>query len=170
MNKRLQDKAIIVVGAGTRGEGVGNGKAAAIQFAREGARVLCVDQDGSAAESTADTIRQEGGRAEVVVADIVNADDCERTVAACLEHFGKVDVLHNNVGVVSGAEIVTTSEEDWDKTFDPNVKGMFLMCKQVIPRMVDQGGGSIINVSTISSIRPGPFAAYAASKGADEEK
>jgi NAD(P)-dependent dehydrogenase (short-subunit alcohol dehydrogenase family) len=166
MNKRLQDKAIVVVGAGTRGEGVGNGKAAAIQFAREGARVLCVDRDGSAAESTAKAIGDEGGCAHPIVADIVNAQDCERAVDACMERFGRVDVLHNNVGVVLGAEIVNTSEEDWDRTFDPNVKGMFMMCKRVIPHMIEQGGGSIINVSSIASIRPVAPASYTASKGA----
>jgi NAD(P)-dependent dehydrogenase (short-subunit alcohol dehydrogenase family) len=166
MSKRLQDKAIVVVGAGTRGEGVGNGKAAAIQFAREGAKVLCVDRESVLAESTAKTIRDEGGTALPIVADIVSARDCERAVGACLEHFGRIDVLHNNVGVTFGGEIVNTSEEDWDKTFDPNVKGMFMMCKQVIPRMMEQGGGSIINISTISSIRPVPLASYTASKGA----
>lgn len=166
MNKRLQDKAIIVVGAGTRGDGLGNGKAAAIQFAREGARVLCVDRDAALAESTANTIRGEGGCAHPFVADIVNARDCKRAVDACLEHLGRVDVLHNNVGVVLGGEIVDTNEETWDKTFAANIKGMFMMCKQAIPRMIEQGGGSIINVSTIVSVRPNPFAAYVASKGA----
>lgn len=166
MNKRLQDKAIVVVGAGTRGDGVGNGKAAAIQFAREGAKTLCVDREKALAESTAKAIADEGGIAYPIVADIVNARDCDRVVDACLEHFGRVDVLHNNVGVVFGGEIVGTSEEEWDKTFDPNVKGMFMMCKRVIPRMMGQGGGSIINVSSIASIRPVPPPSYTASKGA----
>ena len=98
MKKRLEDKAIIVVGAGTRGEGVGNGKAAAIQFARDGAKVLCVDRDESAAEITTNIIRDEGGRAEICVADIVNPADCAHVVETCLRHFNKIDVLHNNVG------------------------------------------------------------------------
>ena len=166
MKKRLEDKAIIVVGAGTMGEGVGNGKAAAIQFAREGAKVLCVDRDESAAEITASIIRDEGGRAETCVADIVNPADCANAVETCLRHFRKLDVVHNNVGVAFGAEIVDTTEEDWVKTFDASVKGMFLMCKHAIPHMIEGGGGSIINVSSIFSIRPGPIAAYVASKGA----
>ena len=166
MKKRLENKAIIVVGAGTTGEGVGNGKAAAIQFAREGAKVLCVDRDESAADITANIIRDEGGRAETCVADIVNAADCAQVVDTCLKHFKKLDVLHNNVGVGFTGEIVDTTEEDWVITFDANVKGMFLMCKHAIPKMIEGGGGSIINVSSIFSIRPGPTAAYVASKGA----
>lgn len=166
MKKRLEDKAAIVVGAGTEGEGIGNGKATAIQFAREGAKVLCVDLDKSAAEITANMIKKEGGQAEVCVADIVNSKDCERVVDSCIRHFKKLDVLHNNVGIPSWKEIVDTTEEAWNKIFNANVKGMFLMCKQAIPRMIEGGGGSIINVSSVASIRAFPDAAYVSSKGA----
>ena len=166
MKRRLEGKAIIVVGAGTRGEGLGNGKAAALQFAREGAKVLCVDQNESAAATTAKIIREEGGEAEIFVADIVNAKECERIVEACLRHFRKLDVLHNNVGIPSMREIVDTSEEAWVKTFDVNVKGMFLMCRQAIPLMKAGGSGSIINVSSVASIRAFPDAAYVSSKSA----
>ncbi len=166
MKPRLEGKAIIVVGAGTRGEGLGNGKAVALQFAREGAKVLCVDQIESAAATTAKAIREEGGDAEVCVADIVNAKECERIVDACLKHFQKLDVLHNNVGIPSMTEIVDTSEEAWVKTFDVNIKGMFLMCRQAIPVMKTGGGGSIINVSSAASIRAFPDAAYVSSKSA----
>ncbi len=164
--KRLEGKAIIVVGAGTRGEGLGNGKAAALRFAREGARVLCVDQVESAAAETARIIREEGGQAELCVGDIVNAGECEQIVKACLHHFGKVDVLHNNVGIPFLQEIADASEEAWTKAFDVNVKGMFLMCRQAIPIMKEGGGGSIINVSSVASIRAFPDAAYVSSKGA----
>jgi len=163
---RLADKTIIVVGAGTKGEGLGNGKAAAIQFAREGAKVLCVDLDESAAESTANTIKNEGGQAEICVADVTNAQDCERVVESCLRYFKKLNVLHNNVGVPSFTEIIGTQEEVWDRTFDINVKGMFLICQQVIPKMLEGGGGSIINVSSVASLRAFPDAAYVSSKGA----
>ena len=166
MKKRLKDKAIIVVGAGTKGEGLGNGKATAIQFAREGAKVLCVDRDESAAEITANIIINEGGQAEVCVADIVNSKDCERVVDSCLRYFKKLDVLHNNVGIPSWKEIVDTTEEAWNKIFNANVKGMFLMCKQAIPRMIEGGGGSIINVSSVASLRAFPDGAYVSSKGA----
>jgi len=163
---RLEDKTIIVVGAGTKGEGLGNGRAAAVQFAREGAKVLCVDRDESAAEITANMIKNEGGETEVCVADIVNSKDCERVVDTCLRHFKKLDVLHNNVGVPSQAEIVDTTEDVWTKTFDININGMFRMCKQAIPRMIEGGGGSIINVSSVASLRAFPDAAYVSSKGA----
>jgi len=166
MRERLEDKAAIVVGAGTEGEGIGNGKATAIQFAREGAKVLCVDLDESAAEITANMIKNEGGQAEVCVADIVNSKDCERVVDSCLRHFKKLDVLHNNVGVPSQADIVDATEEAWTKTFDININGMFRMCKQAIPRMIEVGGGSIINVSSVASFRSFPDAAYVSSKGA----
>jgi NAD(P)-dependent dehydrogenase (short-subunit alcohol dehydrogenase family) len=166
MKMRLEDKAIIVVGAGTRGEGLGNGKAAAIQFAREGAKVLCVDLDESAAQSTANMIKNEGGQAEVCVADTTNSKECERVIDVCLRQFKKINVLHNNVGIPSWTEIVDTKEEMWCKTFDVNVKGMFLMCQQAIPHMIEGGGGSIINVSSVASIRAFPDAAYVSSKGA----
>ena len=166
MKRRLAEKVIIVVGAGTKGEGVGNGKAAAVQFAREGAKVLCVDRDETAAEITSRMIKEEGGQAKTCVADIVSSGDCQRVVDTCLREFKKLDVLHNNVGVSLGGDIVETTEEDWDTTFDISTKGMFLMCQYAIPEMIEGGGGSIINISSIFSIRPGPRLAYVASKGA----
>ena len=169
MKRRLEDKVAIVVGASTRGEGVGNGKAAAIQFAREGAKVLCVGRRESATDATRDTIRSEGGQAETCVADITNAEDCQRVVDTCIQRFGKLDVLHNNVGggVGAGGDIVDATEEEWDTAFDINVKGMFFMCKYAIPKMIEGGGGSIINISSITSIRPlGGSVAYTTAKGA----
>ena len=166
MKRYLADKAIIVVGAGTKGDGLGNGKATAIHFAREGAKVLCVDQDESAAEATANIIKNEGGQAEVCKADIIKQSECERVVDTCLRHFKRIDALHNNVGIPSLKEIVDISEEEWLKTFAVNVHGMFLMCKQAIPRMIEGGGGSIINVSSVASLRSFPDAAYVSSKGA----
>jgi NAD(P)-dependent dehydrogenase (short-subunit alcohol dehydrogenase family) len=166
MAGRLEGKAAIVVGAGTRGDGVGNGKATAIQFAREGARVLCVDLDKKAAQQTADMIREEGGVGEAFEADAALSADCARVVNECLRRFGRIDILHNNVGIPTLTEIVDTSEEAWTKVFDLNVKGMFLMCKQAIPPMRQGGGGSIINISTVASIRAFPDAAYCSSKGA----
>ena len=161
----MENKAIIVVGAGTAGEGIGNGKAAAIQFAREGAMVLCVDKNESAAQDTAGLIREEGGTAEVCVADIVNATECEHVVGACLEHFEKIDALHNNVGIPTMMEIVDTDEETWNNAFKINVNGMFLMCKFAIPHMIEGGGGSIINVSSVAANRSFPDAAYMSTKG-----
>lgn len=166
MPKRLEDKAIIVVGAGTQGKGLGNGKAAAVQFAREGANVLCVDKNKAAAEETAGFIKEEGGTAESCAADIVNTSECKYVVDTCLDRFKKVDVLHNNVGIPSMMEIVDTSEEVWDKAFSINVKGMFLMCKQTLPPMIEAGGGVIINVSSVAATHSFPDAAYMSTKGA----
>ena len=165
MQNRLEDKAIIVVGAGTKGEGIGNGKAVAVQFAREGARVLCVDKDESAVQDTVKLIREEGGTAKVCVADIVNATECKEVVGKCLGQFKKIDALHNNVGIPTMMEIVDTDEATWDNTFEINVKGMFLMCKFAIPHMIEGGGGSIINVSSVAAIRSFPDAAYMSTKG-----
>ncbi len=165
MQNRLENKAIIVVGAGTAGEGIGNGKASAIQFAREGALVLCVDKNESAARETARFIREEGGTAEACVADIVNSSECEHTVETCLEHFKKIDVLHNNVGIPTMMEIVDTDEETWDNAFKINVNGMFSMSKFAIPHMIDGGGGSIINISSVAANRSFPDAAYMSTKG-----
>jgi NAD(P)-dependent dehydrogenase (short-subunit alcohol dehydrogenase family) len=163
---RLQDRVAIVVGAGTKGEGIGNGKAAAVQFAREGARVLCVDIDGVAADATRDMIREEGGQAESVVADVVKSGNCQATVARCLQLFGRVDVLHNNVGRSLGGDVVDATEEEWVTAFNVNVKAMFLMCKHTIPHMIESGGGSIVNISSTAAVRPLPGVAYTASKGA----
>jgi NAD(P)-dependent dehydrogenase (short-subunit alcohol dehydrogenase family) len=166
VGKRLEGKAIIVAGAGTGGEGIGNGKAAAVQFAREGAKVLCVDRLESAAEATARMIWDEGGQAEFLAADVTMANHCEQAVEVCMKHFGKLDVLHNNVGIPSMAEITDVTEDAWTHTFDVNVKSMFLMCKSAIPKMKEGGGGAIINISTVASLRSFPDAAYASSKGA----
>jgi len=166
MGKRLENKGIIVVGAGTMGEGLGNGKAAALQFGREGARVLCVDLNASAAEDTRNMIREEGGSAECCKADVTCADDCRGVIETFFKYYKKLDVLHNNVGIGGGKEILDITEEIWDTLFRVNAKGMFLMCKAAIPTMIEGGGGSIINVSSIASIRPLPDVAYVASKGA----
>lgn len=166
MQKKLKGKAIIVTGAGTKGEGIGNGQAAAVQFGREGANVLCVDRDEVAAYNTVNMIRKEGGSAEVCTADVLIHDDCRRVVQTCIECFKKIDVLHNNVGVISGKEIIDTTDKEWAGTFGVNVNGMFYMCRETIPKMVEAGRGCIINVSSIVSHRPLSDAAYVSSKGA----
>jgi NAD(P)-dependent dehydrogenase (short-subunit alcohol dehydrogenase family) len=166
MQRRLKGKAIIVVGAGTRGEGIGNGQAAAVQFGREGADVLCVDRDKTAAQAAADMIRDEGGNAEACTADVLIPGDCKRVVQTCIERFQRLDVLHNNVGIISGKEIVDATDKEWIWTFEVNVHGMFHMCKEAIPKMIEAGCGCIINVSSIASHRPLPDAAYVSSKGA----
>jgi len=153
MAGRLADKVAIVVGAGSVGPGWGNGKATAVLFAREGASVLCVDINEAAAHETADIIRSEGGTAESCAADASKAADVDMFVSTSMEKFGKVDVLHNNVGVVEVCSLIDLAEEDWDRLFAINLKSCFLSMKQVIPIMARQGGGSIINTSSIASIR-----------------
>jgi NAD(P)-dependent dehydrogenase (short-subunit alcohol dehydrogenase family) len=168
MTGRLAGKTALVVGAGSAGPGWGNGKATAVLFAREGARVLCVDLNEAAAQETAAIIRGEGGDAEAIQADASKQADVARAVAACLERYGRIDVLDNNVGIAEVGGVVELSEEAWDRVFAINLKSCFLGMKHVIPVMERQGGGSIINISSIASIRYTgvPYATYYASKAA----
>jgi len=151
--KRLAGKTAIVVGAGSIGPGWGNGRATAVTFAREGAQVFCVDRNGKAAEETAGIIVKEGGRAEAFAADAARGGDIEAMVAACLKTYGRIDVLDNNVGIAEVGSVVEVAEADWDRVFAVNLKSAYLAMKHVIPVMVKQGGGSIINISSIASIR-----------------
>jgi NAD(P)-dependent dehydrogenase (short-subunit alcohol dehydrogenase family) len=165
---RLKGKTALVVGAGSIGPGWGNGKAAAVTFAREGAQVFCVDRNVTTAEETAKIIAGEGGRAAAFRADVSRAADVEAMVAACLQAFGRIDVLHNNVGIAEMGSVVEVTEAEWDRVFAVNLKSAYLAMKHVIPIMVDQGGGSIINVSSIASIRHVgiSYVSYGASKAA----
>jgi NAD(P)-dependent dehydrogenase (short-subunit alcohol dehydrogenase family) len=165
---RLQGKMAIVVGAGqTPGETIGNGRATAILFAREGAAVLAVDRDADSAAETVRVIDTEGGTASAFTADVTRAADCEAMTEACLRLYGRVDVLHNNVGIGGLGGPVELSEEEWDRTLETNLKAMFLTCKHVLPSMERQGNGAIVNVSSLAAVRfaPMPLLAYSASKG-----
>jgi NAD(P)-dependent dehydrogenase (short-subunit alcohol dehydrogenase family) len=122
-------------------------------FAREGAQVFCVDRNGAAAEETVKIITTEGGTAAAFTADASRAADVEAMVAACLKTYGRIDVLDNNVGIAEMGSVVSVSEESWDHVFAVNLKSAFLAMKHVIPVMERQGGGSIINISSIASIR-----------------
>ena len=151
--ERLKGKIAMVVGAGSIGPGWGNGKATAATFAREGAQVFCVDRDAAAARQTVEIIQSEGGTAAAFTADVSRAADVEAMVAACLKTYGRIDVLDNNVGIASMGCVVEVEEEEWDRVFAINLKSAYLSMKHVIPVMVKQGGGSIINISSIASIR-----------------
>jgi NAD(P)-dependent dehydrogenase (short-subunit alcohol dehydrogenase family) len=151
--ERLKGKTAMVVGAGSIGPGWGNGKATAATFARQGAQVFCVDRNGAAAEETAGIITSEGGNARAFTADVSRAADVEAMVAACLKAFGRIDVLDNNVGIAEMGSVVEVTEAAWDRVFAVNLKSAFLSMKHVIPVMQRQGGGSIINISSIASIR-----------------
>src|SRR5271170_766733 len=150
---RLAGKTALVVGAGSIGPGWGNGKAAAVTFAREGAAVFCADRNAAAAEETAAIIAAEGGKAIAFAADASRGEDIEAMVAACLKAYGRIDVLDNNVGIAETGSVVDVSEADWDRVFAVNLKSAFLAMKHVIPVMAKQGGGSIIDISSIASIR-----------------
>src|ERR1700724_67373 len=151
--ERLKGKIAMVVGAGSIGPGWGNGKATAVTFAREGAAVFCVDRNPAAAEETVGIIAKEGGKASAFTADVSKAAEVEAMVAACLKAYGRIDVLDNNVGIAEMGSVVEVSEADWDRVFAVNLKSAFLAMKHVIPVMAQQGGGSIINISSIASIR-----------------
>lgn len=168
MSDRLKDKVALIVGAGSSGPGWGNGKATAVLFARQGAKVMCADVNFAAAEETAQIIRDEGGEADAVAADVAVHGDIREMVDACLVKFGRIDILDYNVGIAQMGGVVELPEEDWDRVFDINLKGCYLTMKHVIPLMQAQGGGSIINISSIASIRYTgvPYATYYATKAA----
>jgi NAD(P)-dependent dehydrogenase (short-subunit alcohol dehydrogenase family) len=163
---RLENKVAIVTGAGSRAAGIGNGRAAAILFAREGAKVLLVDNSPAAAEETLKMIKQEDGEAEIFVADVSKADDCRAMVERAVSRWGRLDILDNNVGIGCPGSVVIVEEKDWDRTMMVNVKSMMLTGKFAVPAMAAGGGGSIINISSISALRPRGLTAYSASKGA----
>ncbi len=163
---RLEDKVAIVTGAGSIAPGVGNGRAAAILFAREGAKVLLLDQNPSAAEETREMIRKEGGTAEVFTGDVTRADDCRACVERALAVWGKLDILDNNVGIGGRGSVVEVEEGFWERVMSVNVKSMMLMGKYAVPAMAARKSGSIINISSISALRPRGLTAYSASKGA----
>ncbi len=166
MANRLEGKVGIVVGAGqTPGDTIGNGRATAILFAREGARVLAIDRDREAAEATVAAIALEGGRAEAFQADATREDDCLAMVGRCVDVFGRVDILHNNVGIGDGdAGPASVALEAWERIIDVNLKSVALPCKAVLPVMREQAGGVITNISSIAAVCSTSIIAYKTSK------
>jgi len=167
MAGRLRDKVAIVTGAGSSGPGWGNGKATAVLFAREGAKVFAVDLRLEAVEETKGIIANKGGECLSHVADVSKADEVRAFVEHCLETYGRIDILHNNVGVLAVGGPEETSEDVWDRHMAVNVRSMFLTCKYVLPVMVREASGAIVNISSVASIRYTgyPSVAYSASKG-----
>lgn len=165
---RLADKVAVVVGAGqTPGETVGNGRATALLFAREGARVLAVDRDLESAQETVDQITGEGGEAHAYRMDVTVPEDVPPMVRGCLQRWGRIDVLHNNVGIsLAGgdAPIDDIEAEAFDRVTAVNLRGMVLTCKHVLPVMREQGGGAVINISSIATVINYPYVAYRTSK------
>jgi NAD(P)-dependent dehydrogenase (short-subunit alcohol dehydrogenase family) len=166
MAGRLAGKVAIVTGAGSSGPGMGNGKATAILFAREGAQVLCVDQALGRAEETVAVIREEGGVATAHRADVTARAECVAMVRAAVERYGKLDVLHNNVGIGTPQTLRQVTEDEWDRQMAVNVKSVLLSIQAAIPALEANGGGSIVNVSSIAGLRYGGanLTAYSATK------
>ena len=167
---RLEGKVAIVTGAGATGSGdfVGIGQAISLLCTRQGAKVLLVDRDEKNAETTLSQIKEEGGEASIFVGDVTDIDSCKEMAEAAVSSYGKLNVLVNNVGI-SGPGSVTDVEEDfWDKVIDVNLKSVMLTSKYAIPEMIKDGGGSIVNLSSIVGLRAGsgrPSHPYGASKG-----
>lgn len=165
---RLQGKVAIIVGAGqSAGETVGNGRAVAERFAQEGAKLLLVDVNEEAAEVTRATTLPFSCDVSVLQADITLEDDCKTIAQTCMDRYGRIDILHNNVGRSKGDR--RTSDMDagmWDDIMATNLKGMFMTCKHVLPHMVSQRSGCIINVSSTASLAARPTVTYKTSKGA----
>ena len=163
---RLDGKVAIVVGAGqTPGETIGNGRATAILFAREGARVLLVDRNLESAEETRAMIENEGGTASAFAADVSREAECEALVEACQDRYGRIDILHNNVGIgIGDAGPTHLTEENWDRIIDVNLKSVFLTCKHALPVMREQGSGVITNISSIAAVCAVGMVAYKTSK------
>jgi NAD(P)-dependent dehydrogenase (short-subunit alcohol dehydrogenase family) len=153
---RLKGKTAIVVGAGqTPGDTIGNGRATAILFAREGASVLLVDRDGASARETQACIEREGagGRARVFEGDATSEDACRAMVDACLAAYSRIDILHNNVGIGTGDRELSVLDEDaWDRILSVNLKSAFLTSKRVLPVMRQQQSGAITNVSSLAAV------------------
>jgi NAD(P)-dependent dehydrogenase (short-subunit alcohol dehydrogenase family) len=168
MSLRLQDKVALVFGAGSSGPGWGNGKAVAVLFARQGAKVIAVDRNPDAAAETGRIIKDEGNSCEVREADVTSESAIAAIVADVLTRYGRIDVLHNNVGVAERADLLEMSEADWQRGIDINATSVFLTCRAVLPAMVEQGKGAIINVSSLASIQVNsyPYFAYYAAKSA----
>lgn len=163
---RLSGKVAIVTGAGSVGPGWGNGRAIAMRFAQEGARVFCVDRELDRLEETTALIREVGGQFACGSCDVTSSASVQAMVERCKAEFGRIDVLVNNVGGSAKGGPVEMSEEVWDAQIDHNLKSVFLTCKHVIPHMLAQGAGNIVNISSTSGLRWTGAAqiAYAATK------
>src|SRR3954447_6499114 len=154
MTGRLAGKVAIIAGAGSVGPGWGNGRAEAVIFAQEGARVFLVDRDLAALEETVGHVEAAGGKAHTYQCDVTSDTDVETMVATCADALGSVDILVNNVGGSRAGGVAELSPEDWAAQFNYNLNSVFLACRHAVPRMIEQGtGGSIINTASASGMR-----------------
>lgn len=165
---RLDSKVALVTGCGSIGPGWGNGKAIAILLARHGAKIFGLDRNAEAATVTRDLITDEGFEAEVRACDVTDSTAVEQAVRACIQRFGRIDILINNVGQSLPGDPITLSEEDFDQQIGVNLKSAFLCCKHVMPHMEQQGCGSIVNIASVAGMRyvGKPQIGYSAGKAA----
>ena len=166
IGRRLEGKIVLLFGGGSVGEGWGNGKATSVAYAREGATVIAVDRDLSAAQATAAIIADLGGHCTALAANVTDSAEVKAVVDEVLGTHGRIDVLHNNVGTTIMGGPVELTEAEWDTVLDINLKSVFLTCKHVLPTMLRQGKGAIVNISSMAAIRYTgyPYSAYYAAK------
>jgi len=163
----LAGKVAILSGGGAAGDGIGNGRAAAILLARAGTKVLVADRDLKLAERTVEMIKEEGGTAAADSFDATSEADCKRLVEAAVDRFGRLDFLDNNIGIGSRGSVVVEKPEDFRRVMQVNVETMFLVSKHAIPAMIKTAkGGAIVNISSISALRPRGLTTYSTSKAA----
>jgi NAD(P)-dependent dehydrogenase (short-subunit alcohol dehydrogenase family) len=163
---RLHGKVALITGAGCVGPGWGNGRAMAVRFAQEGAKVFAVDKDLHAMDETLDLVRAFNGDITPYTCDVTQSEQIKKLVAACLSQYGTIDILVNNVGGPALGGPIKLSEDDWDAQIDINLKTVFLMCKHVMPIMEEKGHGAIVNIASTSGIRytGSPAVGYASAK------
>lgn len=163
---RLEGKVVLVFGAGSVGEGWGNGKATSVAYAREGATVIAVDKHKAAADMTTSIIESLGGRVASFSADVTDSTSVKEVVDKVMSDYGRIDVLHNNVGTTIMGGPIEMTEEQWHTVIDVNLTSVFLTCKHVLPGMLERGKGAIVNISSIAAIRYTgyPYPAYYAAK------
>lgn len=163
----LDGRVAIVSGGGAAGDGIGNGRAAAILMARAGTKVVVSDLDVKLAERTVEMIKAEGGVAVAEPCDATKEADCRRLIDAAVDHWGRLDFLDNNVGIGSRGSVVQERPEEFRRVMQVNVETMFLLSKHAIPAMIKTAkGGAIVNISSISALRPRGLTGYSAAKGA----
>jgi NAD(P)-dependent dehydrogenase (short-subunit alcohol dehydrogenase family) len=166
VTRRLDGRVALVFGAGSSGPGWGNGKAAAALYAREGAKVVAVDRNREAAEETAAIIASEGHEALALAVDATRSTEVAEVAAEAMRRHGRIDILHNNVGITEMGDPIEASEESWDRVMAVNLKSVFLACKHVLPVMKAQQRGAIVNISSLAAVTVNayPYFSYYASK------
>jgi NAD(P)-dependent dehydrogenase (short-subunit alcohol dehydrogenase family) len=160
-------KVALISGGGAAGDGIGNGRAAAILLARDGVKVLVADRDLASAQRTVEMIKAEGGIAEAIAGDVTKEAECKKLVDAAVERWGRLDYLDNNVGIGSRGSVVDEKPDEYRRVMQINVETMFLLSKYAIPAMIKTAkGGAIVNISSISALRPRGLTTYTVSKAA----